>query len=188
MAGHREVAVDHDAATLRQLDAEHLGERVGAHAGRPHDDASGEHAAVGEVDEMAVAPVLGGGDDPVDADAEPYLDTVACQRPSGALAALRAHRGEQPGRGLDEDHADGANVERREVLRQDLREQLHHRPGHVSTPVGPPPQSTTFSSPRSIIAGSAAARSNRSRTRWRSSSASSSVLSATACSSTPSTP
>ena len=53
------------------------------------------------------------------------------QRPPGALAALRAHRREQPGRGLDEDHPDGANVERREVLRQDLREQLHHRPGRL---------------------------------------------------------
>ena len=65
MAGDREVGVDDDASALGQLDAEHLGQRAGPHAGRPHDDAGGQHGAVGEVDE-ATRPV---GGDPGDADA-----------------------------------------------------------------------------------------------------------------------
>ena len=118
-------AVDDDAPALRQLDAEHLGERAGAHAGRPHDDTRRHRGAVGQVD----ATVLSVGGDAVDADARPHLDATARQRPPGALARLGAHRPEQSRRRLDEDHPCGSHVERGEVLGEHPREQLHHRPG-----------------------------------------------------------
>ena len=41
MTRHREVGTDDDTSALGEFDAEQLGQRVGPHAGRPHDDPGG---------------------------------------------------------------------------------------------------------------------------------------------------
>ena len=122
---HREVGVDDDASTLGQLDAELLGERIRPHARSPHDDAGGNHRAVGQVDEATLSVAR----DPGDAHACPHLDATSRQRPACPVARLRRHRPEQPRRGLDEDHAVRSHIDVREVLGEHPREQLHHRPG-----------------------------------------------------------
>ncbi len=93
--------------------------------GRPDDDPGRENGSVGEMHETVIA----GGHYPVDADAEADLDPAPGQRPPRPLAALVAHRRQEPGRGFHEDDSDGSGRRAREVLGQHPGEQLHHRPG-----------------------------------------------------------
>ena len=79
------------------------------------------------------------------------------------LAALLAERAEQPGRAPRRARLDAADVE---VEGSPWPAPCRTAPSvapAISTPVGPPPQTTTFSPPSTISAGSAAACSNRSR-------------------------
>ena len=95
------------------------------------------------------------GHDPVDADAEPHLDAArasACAGPARRSCALIAPSSR--GAASTRTHADGAHVERREVLRQHLGEQLHHRPGGLDAGRSTAADARRSSSPRSIIAGS----------------------------------
>jgi hypothetical protein len=96
-------------------------------------------------------------------------------------------RGQQVVGGLQQHHPGLVDVQVGEVVDQHVLEQLVRAPA-ISTPVGPPPTTTTVSAPLSISLGSFSASSNW-RSRWaRSRSASGMLLSGKLCSSTPGIP
>ena len=103
-------------------------QRARPDAGGPHHHAGRQAGAVGELDPVVAVPV---GAHAVDADAEAHDDAAPLQRAAGPLAARRPEHAEQTGRGLHHGHPHRRHVEIAEVLRQHLREQLHHRPGRL---------------------------------------------------------
>ena len=67
----------------------------------------------------------------VDRGVEPHLDAARLEHLAGVALALRAERGQQVRRLLDQDHPGAVHVEVVEVLAQHLVDQLGHGAGHL---------------------------------------------------------
>jgi hypothetical protein len=115
--------VDAHAPGAVQRHAQGLGQRVGAHAGGPHQGAVGEGAAVGEVHV--------GGARLADDRARAQVDAATAQDPLGVGAGRRVVGGQDVGRRLEQDDPRPREVELRVVGRQDAVEQLDERAGHL---------------------------------------------------------
>ena len=176
--GDRQIRLDDEPAAARGRRAEHRRQRVGGHARGPHRRARRDHRPVGQAHPGLV--------DRGDADAEPDLDASPLERPPGPRRRLRRERvsgGGRPSRRARSGRrarggAGSPSPARASTARASAPA--------ISTPVGPPPHTTTSRAP-SATAPSDAARSKRSSTWARSRRASSRCLSGKPCSTTPGT-
>ena len=114
---------DAHAALLGGCQTEPAGERDRLHARGPDERSRGDHFAALQAHPSAV--VVG------DRGTEPRLHVLAPQRFRGGLTQPARHGGEQPIRGLEQQHSHVLEVETRVVLYQHQADQLGERTGHL---------------------------------------------------------